>query len=223
MTDTSADSATQQGKQAASNVKDDAQGKASDVAAGAKREARTVAADAKEQASEVVGTARDELRGQAAEQTKTLSSTLDDFGRQLSSMADSSEVPQAQVAQLARSAADQLSSQAERLDSGGFDGLIDDTKRFARNRPGAFLLGSVVAGFAIGRLAKHADLKQAGQHAKETVDNSGASGSNETTSTAPSGPDTTAGRAATTGTGRGLQSPTAAGVADTAIPATEPR
>lgn len=157
-------------RSASSDVAADAQSKAGEVQQRAKSEVRSVASDARDQASEVLGTARRELRTQAAEQAKSLSSTLNDFSRQLGSMADGSGEPDAQVAQLARSAADSLAQRAERLDDGGIDGVVDDVKRFARNRPGAFILGSIATGFAIGRLAKHADLKQAGQRAKGELD-----------------------------------------------------
>ena len=43
-------------------------------------------------------------------------------------------------------------------------------KRFARNRPGTFLLGGVGAGFAVGRLLRHADLKEIGHAAKPVGD-----------------------------------------------------
>lgn len=171
MTDTATNPSTaEQGKQAAGDVAHHAQGKAGEVAGTAKSEARSVAKDAKNQAADVLGTARSELRTQAADQAKTLSATLSDIGRQLGDMADASNEPDAQVAQLARSAADTLSQRAERIDQDGIEGVINDVKRFARNRPGAFLLGSIAAGFAIGRLAKHADLKQSVEHAKQEID-----------------------------------------------------
>jgi len=163
-------SAKNQAKQAATTVAGEAGDKANTVAASAKSEARSVANDARDQAADVLGTTRNELKERAAEQTKTLSATISDISRQLGDMADGSNEPEAQVASLARSAADSLGQRAERLDDGGFDGMIDDAKRFARNRPGAFLLGSVAAGFAIGRLAKHADLQQAAQKAKSEID-----------------------------------------------------
>lgn len=170
MTDTSVDSTADQSKQAASEVAGDARGKAQDVKGTAKQEAKSVVDDARDQASDVVGTARSELRTQASEQAKSLSSTMNDLGRQLGDMADGSDDPEAQMAQLVRSAADTMSDRAKRIEDGGVDGIVDDLKRFARNRPGAFLLSTVAGGFAIGRLAKHADLKQAGQNAKGEID-----------------------------------------------------
>ncbi len=167
MTSTTYDSSESDTKQAAHTVAEGAKDKAVDVQQTAKAEARSVANDAKNQASEVLATTRSQLRDQASEQTKTLSSTMRDISEQLRGMADNSDQPEAQVATLAKSAADSLGSRADRLEVGGLDELIGDLKRFARNRPGTFLLGSVTLGFAVGRLAKHADLREAGEVAKQ--------------------------------------------------------
>lgn len=168
-TQTEPDTGTDKAKAAASEVAGQAGDQAGAVADTAKSEAKTVVADAKEQAADVLHKSRTELRDRAGEQTKALSSTLGDFATQLTAMADGGGDPQSQVARLAKSAADQMHQGAQRLDEGGLDGLAADLKDFARNRPGAFLLGSVAAGFAIGRLAKHADLQQSAQKAKDAA------------------------------------------------------
>lgn len=160
-------------KQAASNVAGGAGDRAKDVAATAKSEVRSVVDDARSQAATVVSTAQDSLRDHASEQAKTVSAKLGDFSQQLATMADSSDDPNANVAQLARSAADTLGRGARRLETGGLDGAFDDLKRLARNRPAAFLLGSVAAGFAIGRLVKHVDVRSALETAKQEVSSSG--------------------------------------------------
>jgi len=160
---------TQQAKQAAAHVADDASSHARDVAQTAKSEVRSVTRDARNQAADVLQSARSELRTQASQQAKSLSATLDKFGRQLGDMAQASPEPESQMSQLARSAADTLSQRARRLDEQGIDGAIDEVKRFARNRPAAFLLSSVAVGFAIGRLAKHADLGEIADHAKQEL------------------------------------------------------
>jgi hypothetical protein len=38
----------------------------------------------------------------------------------------------------------------------GYDGMVEDAQRLARRRPGVFLAGAAVAGFAIGRLLRSA-------------------------------------------------------------------
>ena len=170
MPDSSVKSTAEDARGAAVEVADDAKAKAGAVTETAKNEVRSVVSDAKTQASDVLGTARSELRTQAEGQAKTLSATLSDFSRQLGDMADGNADSDTQVVQLARTAADQLAQRAQRVDQDGIDGVVSDVKRFARNRPGAFVFASVVAGFAIGRLAKHSDLGAIAQHAKEEID-----------------------------------------------------
>lgn len=106
---------------------------------------------------------------QAGDHAKTMSLTLDDFSQQLHTMADTSDQPDARVAEFARSAADTLGRGAQRLNDGGIDGLLDDVKRLARNRPAVFLLGSIAAGFAVGRLVKHSDVRGAVEQAKSEI------------------------------------------------------
>jgi hypothetical protein len=54
----------------------------------------------------------------------------------------------------ARQAGDKVNQLAGRLEQGGFDGLVDDVRRFARQRPGLFLVGAAAAGFAAGRMIR---------------------------------------------------------------------
>jgi len=60
------------------------------------------------------------------------------------------------VGQYARQASGEVQRFAQRIDERGFDGLVDDLQSFARRRPGAFLLGAAVTGFATGRLLRGA-------------------------------------------------------------------
>ena len=177
MSSTEPGSTVDQTKQVATHVRDEAASKAVDVAGVAKEQARSVVVDARDQAAAVIGTGRDALHAQAAEQAKTISTTLSELSDQLSTMADTSDEPDARVAEFARSAADTLARSARRLDSGGVDGLIDDVKRFARNRPGAFLIGSIAAGFAVGRLVKYVDVHKVVEQAKSEISDSDESAS----------------------------------------------
>ena len=45
---------------------------------------------------------------------------------------------------------------ADRLNSKGFDGVVDDVQAFARRRPGAFLAIAAATGFVAGRLFRGA-------------------------------------------------------------------
>jgi len=156
-------------KGAASDVASEATSAAADVKETAKTEVRSVVSEATDRAGQVMQTTRSELRSQVADKTSSFASSLDGIAQQLQSMAEKADDPSSPVAQFAQSAAQQIRQQGQRLDEGGIEGLLDDARRLARNRPGVFALGSVVAGFAFGRLAKHADLKQAVTSAKEEL------------------------------------------------------
>lgn len=154
---------------AASEVAGEATSAAADVKDAVKTEVGSVVSDAADRAGAVLRTAQEEIRTQAESKAKDLSSTLDTAARQLATMADAADDPNSMVAQLSRTAADQLRKQGRRLEEGGLEGVATDAKRFARNRPGAFMLGSIAAGFAVGRLAKHANVKQVVDTAKQEL------------------------------------------------------
>ncbi len=158
-------------KDAASDLAHQTSSHVRDVVGTTGAEARSVMHDARDQASDVMNTARSELRSQAVTQAESLSKTLGDFGAQLMDMARGNADAGSQVSQLAQSAGQTLTDRARRLDAQGIDGVVSDVKRLARNRPGAFVFGSVALGFAIGRLAKHADLREVAQHAKAELSN----------------------------------------------------
>jgi len=68
---------------------------------------------------------------------------------------------------MGRQLADTATRAADKLETGGVDAALADLKRFARRRPGLFLMGAMGAGFAAGRLLKAADthsLMEAAQH-----------------------------------------------------------
>ncbi|MBB6081880.1 hypothetical protein [Streptomyces paradoxus] len=56
---------------------------------------------------------------------------------------------------------------ADYLDDHGVQGMAEDLKGFARRRPGAFLAGAALAGFAVGRMGKAGNKAQSGQGPKQ--------------------------------------------------------
>lgn len=168
---------------ASSKVAEDASSKVGDVAATAKAEVGSVARHARDQAANVLGSTRAQLRTQADEQARSLSQSLEDLARQLSAMAKQNDEPDSQLSQLVGSAGDTLSDRARRLDQDGLDGLVDDVRRLSRNRPVAFLVGSVAVGFGLGRLAKHADLQQIADTARNELSSDDTAQPNEQPST----------------------------------------
>lgn len=199
-------------KDGAVEVAKEATSVASDVAQTAKSEVGSVVSDATQRAGEVLRATQDELRTQAAERAKSISSTLDELASQLTSMANGADDPDSTVAQLARSAADQLRSQGGRLEDGGFEGLIDDARRLARNRPGVFMLGTVAAGFLAGRLHKHADLKQTAERARSELTGGSQNGSDSGSPTGSVGSTSVGSTSPTVGAMPPVGGPAAGGV-----------
>lgn len=58
-------------------------------------------------------------------------------------------------------AADRFYGLADEIDARGIEGVASDLQRFARRRPGVFLLGAAVAGFGVGRAVRSAQNDEA--------------------------------------------------------------
>ncbi|WP_405455583.1 hypothetical protein OG786_02170 [Streptomyces sp. NBC_00101] len=127
--------------------------KAADVAGTAKDRAGDVAGEASARARDVADELRGQLRDQAQSQTDRLAHAVrqlaDELGDMGSSGKDGSPATNA-VRQVAGHGRDM----AARLESRGPQGLLSDLQDFARRRPGMFLAGAALAGFATARLGK---------------------------------------------------------------------
>jgi hypothetical protein len=66
-------------------------------------------------------------------------------------------------------AADRFYGLADEIDERGIEGVASDLQRFARRRPGVFLLGAAVAGFGVGRAVRSAQSDE-GDEAWEEYD-----------------------------------------------------
>lgn len=148
---------------AASTVVD----RASEVGAGIGEQTRNVAQDARAHARQMVDESRESLRAEASSQATRLASTLRDVGGQLRSMAQSQSGGGVAV-DVSRQLSDAAHRVAEKLEVGGVDDVLADVKRFARRRPGLFLLGAAGAGFAAGRLLKAADTQSLMEAARDS-------------------------------------------------------
>jgi gas vesicle protein len=149
-----------------------AQAKGQQVVGVAARQARRVGATAKEQADQVRGEvveqarslgeeARSQIEAQATAQSRRLADTLSRVGDEVTALAegrpDEAEILGSYVADAATAvydAADRVYGLARDIDEQGLTAVIDDVAAFARRRPGAFLLGAAVAGFAVGRAVR---------------------------------------------------------------------
>jgi hypothetical protein len=144
-------------KQEAGSVADTARSQVGDVASAAGEQAKAVVEDAKHQARRVIDQSRHQLKSQASEQTSKLAGSVRDVSRQLHDVTSPGTAPQGLVADLAEQAAGVTSRLADQLENRSPDELLDEAKRFARRRPGLFLLGALGAGFVAGRLVRSVD------------------------------------------------------------------
>ena len=113
--------------------------------------------DARQHAQRLASDARSQLRQQADEQSQRLAQTLRDIGGQLDGMASGHSAPSGFVADVTQQAASSVHQMAQTLDQKGAQGVIADVKRFARERPGVFVIGALGAGLVAGRLIRALD------------------------------------------------------------------
>jgi plasmid stabilization system protein ParE len=144
-------STKQQAQEAAGTAADEGKHVAS-VAAG---QAKDVAGEAKAHARNLVGEAQGQLDEQTRTQRDRLVGTLQSFSDDLEQMASSGQAP-GLAADVARQVADRTRSLGQHLDGREPSDILDDVRRFARQRPGTFLLGALAAGVLVGRVARGA-------------------------------------------------------------------
>jgi len=144
--------ARQEGEQVAADAREQAE----EVAATARQSAAEVTEEAKHQAIDLAEDARRQLHDQARQQTDHLGAAIQDLGHKLHALADGRTEETGQVGEYTDRIADQVDRIGGRVQELGFDGTVDELQRFARRRPGAFLLGAAAAGFAVSRLGRGA-------------------------------------------------------------------
>jgi hypothetical protein len=142
-------------KSEAANVKGTAADAASGVKEVAKGEAAHVAEEARYQTRNLVDQTRSELRGQARNQQSNLASKLNGWASELGSMASKSD-ESGPMTDLAGEASRRLGEFSHWLDNREPADLLDEVRRFARRRPGAFLFLAAAAGVVAGRLTRGA-------------------------------------------------------------------
>ncbi|MZF88166.1 hypothetical protein [Streptomyces sp. SID5643] len=148
-----AQQAGQTAKQEASVTAGRAREGASQVVGTATDQVRAVTGEARAQAGAMAGDLRTRVSEEAESQTRRGARVMRQWADDLSGLADGADAD-SPARSLVTQAADRGHRAADYLDTRGVGGLVDDLQDFARRRPGAFLGGAVVAGFAVGRLAK---------------------------------------------------------------------
>lgn len=141
-------------KEQAADVAGTAKDKAADVAGTAKEQASQVTAEAQRQAKDLLNQGRSEVQSQARQQTQRVAGTLHTLADELRGMAEGRNDAPGAASDLAREASDKIKLFASKLDDRDPSELLDEVRRFARRRPGAFLGIAAVAGVVAGRLTR---------------------------------------------------------------------
>lgn len=144
-----ADAAKQSGQQVAGSAADHAK----DVAGTATDKAADVVQEAKSQARDVLGEARTQVASEAETRRGQAVSTLRSIGDELDSM-QNHDGENGVATQLVSRGTGYVRQTADWLDGRQPSEILDDVRRFARDRPGTFLLGALIAGVVAGRLTR---------------------------------------------------------------------
>ena len=119
----------------------------------AKEEVANVASEAKYSAQDLLAQAKSGLTSQAGTQQQKAAEGLRTMSSQLHSMASAPD-QQGMASDLIRQAAQRSESVASWLENKQPGDLLGEVQRFARNRPGTFLLLAAGAGVLAGRLTR---------------------------------------------------------------------
>jgi hypothetical protein len=124
-----------------------------EVAQTALDEAKHVAANVQGEARDLLREGREQLESQARDGQQKAAKSLHQLAGQLERMAEQTDSPGVAV-DVARQVSDRTRSVADWLEHREPGDLLDEVRRFARRRPGTFLLGAAAAGVLVGRLTR---------------------------------------------------------------------
>lgn len=172
------ESTTEQVRNQAANVAGTATTQAANVAGTAAEQTKEVAGQAKQAAGEVASTAMEkagevqheaavqvrnlvsdttqQVRTQAEAQTTKLAEGIGTLADQLRALVDGRPDEADAIRDYVQQGAVKLNAFSQRLQSQGLEGTIDEMQRYARRRPGVFLLGALGLGLGVGRFVRGA-------------------------------------------------------------------
>ena len=163
-------------KDEARNVGQTAKQAGGQVASTATDQAKEVAHETQRQAKDLLAQGRSELTNQALAQKQKAAEGLNSIASQLRGLADgSSEGAPGPVRDLLEQASSSVESFASMIENREPAELLEEVRRFARRKPGMFLLGAAAAGVLAGRLTS-------GVKAVHTDSGSGSGGTDHRTS-----------------------------------------
>ena len=134
-----ADAAKQAGKEVMSEVSE---------------QTTAVARTAKDQVAQLATQTRQELKSHSEQRSEQLAARFQTWAGQLKALAEGRVEDAGELRGLIGDAQQRLETYATSLRERGPEGVLQDVKRFARRRPGMFLLAAGATGFAIGRIVK---------------------------------------------------------------------
>jgi hypothetical protein len=133
-----------------------AKGAAGDVASTAVEKAAEVTQEATAQVRNLVAETTTQVRSQAEAQTTKVAEGIAGLSDQIRALVDGRPDEAAALREYLQQGATKLTALSDRIQTQGLEGTIDDVQRFARRRPGVFLLGALGVGFGVGRLLRRA-------------------------------------------------------------------
>ena len=131
-----------------------AQEKMSRVADEAPAQLSKVTQDVKTQLRESTQRTLGDVRSQADDQASRAAQGLRELSTHAQALAEGRTEEAGTLGGMVENLSRQASDFAQRLETGGVQGLLDDASRFGRKRPMAFLALAVGAGFVAGRLVR---------------------------------------------------------------------
>lgn len=125
-----------------------------EVVGQASEQTRAVAQEAKVQAQQLLADTKSELQAQADARGRQAADHLRTMSGSISALLDGRPSDAGQMLGYLEQAKSKVDDVAQRIETRGPQGVIDDLSSFARRRPAVFLLAAGAAGFTVGRLAR---------------------------------------------------------------------
>jgi len=164
-TDQSAGTSTTQGAgQQASQVASTGVESAKNVANEAATQMKDVAGQAKQQIHTLVGQTKDEMRTQAESKGREAATGLRTISDQIRALAEGRPEEASKLTPYLDDARQRVMGFADTLEQRGPQGLMEDMTRFARRKPGMFLMMAAAAGFGLGRVVRAGAASQSEQN-----------------------------------------------------------
>ncbi len=119
-------------------------------------EAGSVVDTARREVRDVVDEAASAIRQEADQRTRQAGNALHDLGRDLHEMAEGQQ-SRSTASEYVDAIANTVDRLADQLEEGGSEGMLTAIRSTASRRPGAFVSGSALAGFVVGRMIRNGD------------------------------------------------------------------